>query len=378
MRSPRPSTARGFRHRRRHARTLVAVLVAALAVPLPATPASAAATCAFNSATGVLQVNLGDDDTAYVDRFGDEIRIRTIVLPDVVTVTCTGGTPTVDNTDNMNITGSTGANYLFIILDGGRFAPGATNEPGSSDEIEIAVDLAGASGDQMFVTGAPAGSEMNLRAGAGGINMNAAEATGVDADLTVANVAGLQLFGGYNTPSVISGAGGAGTGAPFPTRLDIRGDSGNDTLTGGAGNDFILADEGNDLIAGGAGFDTLEGFLGRDTVSYKGTSGATVDLAAETAADDGSGSSDSVKEMENVIGGASEDTLYGKGNANRLRGGGGGDHLFGRGGNDPLAGGKGNDELRGDRGDDDLNGGRGTQDLCRGGPGEDTLTNCEL
>ncbi len=63
--------------------------------------------------------------------------------------------------------------------------------------------------------------------------------------------------------------------------------------------------------------------------------------------------------IENGVGGAGKDALYGNGYANALTGGGGADLLNGGGGNDTLLGGAGADSLTGGNGKDLLNGGVG-------------------
>jgi Ca2+-binding RTX toxin-like protein len=337
------------------------------------TPAHAAVTCNFNNGTNVLQINIGDNDTAYVDRQGQSIRVR----DNNGAVSCSGGAATVNNTDDIDITGSAGNNTLYIILDGGRFSPGATNEPGSTDEVEINLNLLGGS-DTIFIGGSPGGSGANMRAGMDGINLNAGETTGKDADLDTANDPYIQLVGSFGATNVISGAGGAGTGAPFPDQLDIRGYNKVDILTGGSDNDYLDGDEGRDVLRGSAGFDRHLGGPGRDTLTYKGASGVEVNLATDNTTDDGMGSTDLLLGIQNVIGSPDRDDIRGNDFANTIIGGEGRDQLFGRGHNDRLRGKKGNDELRGNEGDDDLEGGQGIRDLCRGGPGSDDLDSCEL
>ncbi len=187
------------------------------------------------------------------------------------------------------------------------------------------------------------------------------------------------LLGNSDAPNVISGAGGAGTGGPFPAALDIRGLPGSaETLIGGAANDFIFAGDGKDLVAGGGGSDNIEGEGGRDTVTYKGTGGATVDLAARIASDDGTGASDFLTGVENVTGSANRDDLTESDRKNKIVGGGARDLLFGMGNDDRLLGKGGRDQLKGQTGDDYLHGGRGRRDLCIGGLGADRLRSCEL
>lgn len=124
----------------------------------------------------------------------------------------------------------------------------------------------------------------------------------------------------------------------------IRGLGGNDmlladvdhiTLEGGEGNDELFSEFGTDgtIMDGGAGNDLLIGFGTNDTASYANDpAGVTVDLAGE--ATDGYGGTDSLFEIENVIGSAYDDTLIGDDLDNVLQGGGGNDTLTGNGGND--------------------------------------------
>ncbi|HEY0927077.1 beta strand repeat-containing protein [Brevundimonas sp.] len=108
----------------------------------------------------------------------------------------------------------------------------------------------------------------------------------------------------------------------------------DNTLTGGAGDDFLR---------GGAGNDTLRGAGGSDTADYLTATGAvTANLTGGTASD-GQGGTDSFQSIENLRGGAFNDTLYGDANANILDGSDGNDTLVGRGGNDTLRGGAGTD-----------------------------------
>ena len=100
----------------------------------------------------------------------------------------------------------------------------------------------------------------------------------------------------------------------------MRGEEGDDTLSGNQGNDIIKGNTGRDALDGNDGNDTLDGGDQRDVLD----------------------------------GGWGDDTL---------QGGGGDDHLTGAGGADLV---------QGDVGDDLLFGGRGA-DTLEGGAGDDTL-----
>ncbi|NYZ13126.1 hypothetical protein HL658_11220 [Azospirillum sp. RWY-5-1] len=158
----------------------------------------------------------------------------------------------------------------------------------------------------------------------------------------------------------------------------ITGTAGDDTLTGTSGNDILYGLEGNDTLTGGAGADELyggdgddrlnidaadtvvDGGAGFDTVYIRGTTGATLDMAAAN--------------VERVYGGAGGDVITAAGMAQgvTVTGGNGDDQITGSDFADYLSGGNGNDTLSGGAGNDTLVGGAGT-DALYGGEGNDRL-----
>ena len=131
---------------------------------------------------------------------------------------------------------------------------------------------------------------------------------------------------------------------------EISSQGGNDGITGGLGNDLLKGQSGNDVLDGGAGTDTLNGGAGVDTVVYQfDPAGVTVDLNAG-AATDGYGDSDSLNNLENVIGSDFADNLTGNSSDNSLAG---------RSGDDSILGGDGADLITGSDGADTLGGGAG-------------------
>ena len=177
----------------------------------------------------------------------------------------------------------------------------------------------------------------------------------------------------------------------------LKGGMGDDTLTGGAGNDTIFGGPGNDTIAGGAGADILNGDAGNDTFDEGATSNGadvmnggagtdTVSYASRTVAvtvildalaNDGEALElDKVMlDVENVKGGAGDDTITGSPLDNVLDGGAGIDTISGGLGNDTLRGGDGNDVLHGDAGDDIFDEGAAANgnDTIVGGAGSDKV-----
>ena len=76
-------------------------------------------------------------------------------------------------------------------------------------------------------------------------------------------------------------------------------------------------------------------------------SGVEIDLALQGPQATGGGGFDSLSDIENVMTGARNDSVYGDEGANTLDAGAGDDSLSGRGGDDWLLGGAGNDTLLG-------------------------------
>lgn len=139
---------------------------------------------------------------------------------------------------------------------------------------------------------------------------------------------------------------------------DVKGSNFADMIIGSRVGNYIWGLGGDDVINGGRG----EDFVSYEwDVYYGGSLGVTVDLAAGTATD-GFGATDTLINIEAVIGTDSRDSLSGNGKSNYLRG---------LDGNDTLVGRNGDDYLRGDAGRDVLNGGAG-KDFLRGGDGNDT------
>ncbi|HYO10779.1 MAG TPA: calcium-binding protein [Tepidisphaeraceae bacterium] len=155
--------------------------------------------------------------------------------------------------------------------------------------------------------------------------------------------------------------------------VTMLGGTGNDSLTGGAGDEFIDGGLGADIIKGGAGI---------DTVNYSGRTNA-VQVGPGTIADDGEANEkDNVApDIENINGGAGNDTLKGTGAGNTISGGGGNDSIVGNAGNDFLLAGEGNDTVYGGEGNDEIDLGSGDDyadafignDTIRGQAGNDTI-----
>ena len=174
-----------------------------------------------------------------------------------------------------------------------------------------------------------------------------------------------------------TGSGGHAAGDTLTNIENLTGSGFGDTLTGnnlantlrgGLGADILNGGAGDDTLIGGAQGDTLDGGEGADTLSYEGSDAAvTIDLLDNGALTTGSGGhaeSDTLTNIENLIGSDHADRLTGNNLANTLRGALGGDTLNGGDGADVLEGGAGDDIL--------IGGAQG--DTLDGGEGEDTLS----
>ncbi len=152
---------------------------------------------------------------------------------------------------------------------------------------------------------------------------------------------GVTVYGGIGQNDVVTG-------------------SGADTITGGVSADTVNAGAGNDLIMRTDGNDTVDGGAGSDTVNYASETGtiiidlAAIDITGYSDASIGSGKTDRLVQVENIVAGTGNDALSGNSFANNLSGGDGDDVITGRDGNDTLAGGAGTDTLSYDYADSGL------------------------
>ncbi|WP_067584009.1 beta strand repeat-containing protein [Endozoicomonas ascidiicola] len=217
---------------------------------------------------------------------------------------------------------------------------------------------------------------------------------------------------------------------------NIIGTAYGDTITGGADNNRLQGNGGNDTLNGGSGIDTLEGGAGNDTL-ISNQDGDTLDggtgvddiadfsaassISVDLTNTDTTVGSDTIRNIENIIGTSGDDTFSGNSQNNHFDGGTGGndtvhfnrteitsgvtanlsdnvasytfdgdattdtfenidnltgsiyqDTLTGDGSSNTLTGNAGNDTLNGEAGDDTLNGDAGDDSLY-GGAGVDTL-----
>jgi autotransporter-associated beta strand protein len=181
-----------------------------------------------------------------------------------------------------------------------------------------------------------------------------------------------QIAGGQGQDSLFGGAGND----------LLNGGTENDNLHGGAGNDLLLGASGDDILHADAGIDTLDGGSGRDTADFSAATTVVIahlDTPAQYA-QWGSGVGGTLEQdvligIENLVGGAGDDYLYGNSVANFLHGGGGNDYIEAGDGDDTILGQAGRDFIDASYGLDFVQGGDevGPGDIIYGGAGDDLL-----
>jgi RTX calcium-binding nonapeptide repeat (4 copies) len=238
--------------------------------------------------------------------------------------------------------------------------------------VMIPLAVQGQDGDDLISSG-PLGDVLVGGGGSDTVNFSSSSA-GVTANLATGKSSGH----GTDTLSELENITGSSfndtfLGSALPNTL--TGGGGRDHLAGGASADTLNGGNENDVLDGGQHNDTMSGGAGgADIVTYRGRrDGVTVHLGV-SGADDGSsfdggaGARDNINEsdVEIVIGGKANDSLWGDalagpltiiggGGNDRLRGGAGPNILLGNAGNDNIAGGNDLDHFGGGLGNDLIN-----------------------
>jgi large repetitive protein len=189
-----------------------------------------------------------------------------------------------------------------------------------------------------------AGNEFNNTITGGGGNDTLTGGLGNDRFVATVGDGSDAYDGGLGTDTYDLSGTTAGAIVNLGLGTSTSADTGTDTVTaienvvGSAGNDIFVASvgDGNNSYNGGAGTDTYD--LSATTAN------ATVNLAQGTASSLDIGTDTlTLNSIENVTGGAGNDTLVGDARNNVLIGGAGNDTLNGNAGADTMLGGLGND-----------------------------------
>jgi Ca2+-binding RTX toxin-like protein len=219
-------------------------------------------------------------------------------------------------------------------FDDGAVATSGEDGIGNRDEIasDVEVMIGGSGADTLAGVGLLGNGPNVLRGNLGNDTLTGTEGV-------VADTADYSNAPSAVTVNLAAGAATGGAGTDTLTAIEnAYGSPSADTLTG-SGSD--------NLLRGNAGDDFLTGAAGNDTVDYaNATSAVTINLAAANPHSTGAAGSDTIGSMESVNGGSADDALTGDSGANTLRGSAGNDTLTGAAGHDAVAGGDGNDNLQ--------------------------------
>lgn len=133
----------------------------------------------------------------------------------------------------------------------------------------------------------------------------------------------------------------------------VDGTSGDDLLIGNAARNTLNGFYGNDLLEGAGGADELRGGDGLDAASYADRM-APVTIDLRSASGGQAREQDALLSIEDVLGGAGADTMFGDSGENLLSGGAGADVIDGRAGEDAIYGDAGADVIEARDGEEDL------------------------
>jgi Ca2+-binding RTX toxin-like protein len=228
----------------------VVAVVGSLAI---ADGASAALACNYNSSSDQLTVtSSGFEEVVALRRDGTDIEITNDSMGGELS--CTGGTPTINNTDDIVLDDLPGAvaPAVYFDLKKGYMSPGVTNESPELSEIEIDVEwpdgffgLGGGNNVDRFKFGE------SILAPAVMINND----SDADAFLGATQTIILRGEGGKDK---LSGKGGPGFLGPIQIPMTIEGGGGADRITGGGTRDVLYGNGGKDKVKGGDGKDIIE------------------------------------------------------------------------------------------------------------------------
>jgi Ca2+-binding RTX toxin-like protein len=271
----------------------IAALVAVCMV-FPVAASADTATCTYTAATHSAAIAVTPDTT----HAGTGIFIRQtdgdlMVTSGVTTTPC--GTATRTNTDTITVTGTGPASRgaIFRLGTSVPFGPGFTDEPGSSDEIEMSFDFS--SGGRWYLTPSGTSSSVALDLALGGnqINLNAGEADGIDADAVVNGPYNVFVEGSFAADRILAN-GSAGTGGqPLAARMVASTSKGADLILGGKRGDDLSGGLDPDVIFGGRGKDSLKGEGGIDRLFGQAGNDKLLGGPGKDRLDGGSGRADS-------------------------------------------------------------------------------------
>jgi Ca2+-binding RTX toxin-like protein len=234
-------------------RAWVASVVAVVGSLALADGAFAALSCDYDSGTKRLTVmSTGFEEVVALRRDGTDIEITDDAMGGELT--CTGGTPTINNTDAIELSGPLAvAPAVYFDLKKGYMTPGVENESPELSEIEIDVfwpegffGVGGGNNVDRFTFG-ESGSGPALK-------MN----NDSDTDALLGSTMSIILRGESGKDRLSGKGGGPGFTGPIEIPMTIEGGPGGDRIKGGGSRDVLYGEGGKDKLKGGDGRDIFE------------------------------------------------------------------------------------------------------------------------
>jgi len=262
-----------------------------LAIPSAATADTA--TCTYDGAAHAATVLLTHQPRSLSSSIGIQSTNGALVVQSGFDSTPCGAA-TRNNLDTISVRSTNAASGGSIFRFGTRvpFAPGFTNEPGSSDEIEMSFDFSSGGRWYLTPTGAFSPVPLDLAFGGNQINLNAGEADGIDADAVVTGATKVFVEGSPGADRILAD-GSAGTGGqPFGTTMVASMSSGADLIVGGKRGDDLSGGLDADTIFGGRGKDSLKGLGSTDRLFGQAGNDKLLGGAAKDRLDGGPGRAD--------------------------------------------------------------------------------------
>lgn len=241
--------------------------------------ASARTSCSYGGPPdNLLTVRAGGGAYSNIAREGEQIVVGEYGKP---SSSCSGGVPTVFNTDTVRFVYHGDFSDVDVLLGAGPFAPGATPEPEGASEIEI--ELIGPL--HASVLGTRDADEFHWGPGGAhhsGLNLNPREAGDRDVDVTLQTEFAFMVAKGLGGDDTIVPAPGFSSShdavfsqgwggddrlvAPRNSGGTLEGLAGDDVLVGGSRGDLLDAGGGNDRVEAAGGPDRIYAGRGRDLI----------------------------------------------------------------------------------------------------------------
>ena len=203
--------------------------------------------------------NAGDDDDTIEGQGGtDTVQFKGSSTSELISISTFAGR--VQLAENIATLDMDDVERLEIQFGGGGDSI-SINDLSGTDLKQVAIGLVPDSTIDLINASATGGNDKIALSLSGG----AVSISGLAAKVTVANAGAndvLTILGGDGNDTIT-----ASTLAAGKLQLTLRGEIGNDKITGSLGNDDLTGGQGNDVLLGGAGNDTLSGGVGNDTIT---------------------------------------------------------------------------------------------------------------